>query len=127
MTEEQKQFKDLILADLKVVDDYYLSESKSLKLMAAYHMQQAIEKTIKLKAQLEGLYLWGHDIDVLINKCEEANVDINIPKFIKERADLISHWESECRYYPIKTVRRDSIKKAYDVTLDWLNRGESGE
>lgn len=126
MTSEQKQYKELILADLSIVEEYYASDNKSMKLLAAYHMQQAVEKTIKLKADLEGLNLWGHDIDVLIHKCEENNINIRIPNYIKTHADQISHWESECRYYPIKTVRRDSLKKTLDVTTVWLDKGESG-
>ena len=126
MTSEQKQYKELILADLRIVAEYYNSESKSMKLLAAYHMQQAVEKTIKLKASLEGLNLWGHDIDVLINKCEESHINIKVPRYIKEKADQISHWEAECRYYPIKSVRRDSLKKTLEVTKVWLSRGESG-
>lgn len=59
MDKEQKQYKALIRADLKIVSTYANSDDKALRLQAAYHMQQAIEKTIKLKAEIEGLSLWG--------------------------------------------------------------------
>ena len=49
MTKEQKKYKALILADLKLVANYYNSEDKALRLQAAYHMQQAIEKQLNLK------------------------------------------------------------------------------
>ena len=125
MTKEQKKYKALILADLKLVANYYNSEDKALRLQAAYHMQQAIEKTIKLKAEIEGLNLWGHDIEKLIKNCKDKGVDISVPDHIAAKADAITRWEAECRYYPVKVVRKDSIKKAYDITVEWLNSGKT--
>lgn len=123
MNKEQKQYKALIRADLHLVSEHWDSDDKALRLQAAYHMQQAIEKTIKLKAEIAGLNLWGHDIDVLIKKCDDAGVNIGVPKIIREKADMYTHWEAECRYYPIKVVRKDSIKKVYDIVMKWLEEG----
>lgn len=123
MTREQKQYKAMILADLHLVSQNWNSDDKALRLHAAYHMQQAIEKTIKLKAEIAGLNLWGHDIDVLIKRCDDAGVDIAIPRIIREKADMYTHWESECRYYPIKVVRKDSIKKVLNIVVHWLEEG----
>lgn len=53
MTKEQKQYKGLIKADLKLALDNYDDKDKAVRLQAAYHMQQAIEKTIKLKAEIQ--------------------------------------------------------------------------
>lgn len=125
MDKEQKAYKSLIMADLKIVSNYWNSDDKSLRLQAAYHIQQAIEKTIKLKAELKGLNLWGHDIDVLIERCSREGIDIGVPKDIVDKASMYTRWEAECRYYPIKVVRKDSIKKAYDITLQWLNDGDT--
>ena len=125
MTREQKLFKALIKADLKLVIENYQDSDKAIRLQAAYHMQQAVEKTIKLKAGSEGLNLWGHEIDVLIKKCDDYNIEIGIPKLIRDKADVISHWKAECRYYPVTVVRKDSIKKVYDVTLEWLESGNT--
>lgn len=127
MTKEQKQYKALIKADLLIVNNYADSDDKALRLQAAYHMQQAIEKTIKLKAEIKGVNLWGHDIDILIKKCKDAGIDIEIPKLIEEKADMITQWEAECRYYPVKVVRRDSIKNAYDTLVEWLESGETSK
>lgn len=125
MTKEQKQYKSLIMADYKLAIQYYDSDDKALRLQAAYHTQQAIEKTIKLKAEIQGLNLWGHEIDLLIKKCDDACIDIGIPAMIRRKADIYSHWEAECRYYPVKVVRRDSIKNALDMVIDWLNSGDT--
>jgi len=125
MTKEQKQYRGLIRADLKIALDNYESSDKAMRLQAAYHMQQAVEKTIKLKAEICGLNLWGHDIDILIKKCDDNSVDISIPKYIRDHADMITHWEAECRYYPVKTVRKDTIKRVYDITQQWLSEGNT--
>ena len=125
MTREQKLYKALIKADLKLVTENYQDADKAIRLQAAYHMQQAVEKTIKLKAGIEGLNLWGHEIDVLIKKCDDNNINIDIPKLIRNKADVISHWEAECRYYTVTVVRKDSIKKVFDVTLEWLESGNT--
>jgi HEPN domain-containing protein len=125
MTKEQKLYKALILADLRLVVENYADDNKAIRLQAAYHMQQAVEKTIKLKAELEGLTLWGHDIDVLLKRCDDSGVSIDVPKYIRDKADIITHWEAECRYYPITVVRKDSIKKTYDVLVEWLGQGKT--
>lgn len=125
MTKEQKQYRGLIRADLKLAAENYDNNDKAVRLQAAYHMQQAVEKTIKLKAEIEGLNLWGHDIDILIKECDDAGVDIHVPQYILEHSDMITHWEAECRYYPIKAVRRDVIKRVYEATKQWLNSGNT--
>lgn len=37
MTKEQKLYKGLILADLKITESYYGDKDKALRLQAAYH------------------------------------------------------------------------------------------
>lgn len=125
MNKAQKQYKLLIKADLSIVGQYVDSDDKALRLQAAYHMQQAIEKTIKLKAELKGIHLWGHDIDILLKKCADAKIDIQAPALIRSKADVYTQWEAECRYYPVKVVRKDTIKKAYDVLVTWLESGDT--
>ena len=80
MTKEQKLYKALIYADLKIVEKIYDDNDKAMRLQAAYHMEQAIEKTIKLKAEIEGVNLWGHDIDVLLRECDQEGIQIDVPK-----------------------------------------------
>ena len=121
MTREQKLFKALIKADLRIVETFYNDEDKALRYQAAYHMQQAVEKTIKLKAELQDLNLWGHDIDKLIIECDDAKIDIGIPKYIRKKSVDITQWEAECRYHPVKVVRRDTIKKVFDIVSVWLD------
>ena len=125
MNKEQKLYKALIKADIKIASDYYDSSDKYLRLQAAYHVQQAVEKTIKLKAEIEGLNLWGHDIDVLIKKCDDGTIEICVPAYIRNKADQITRWEAECRYYPVRVVRKDSIKRVCDEVNLWLDQGKT--
>ena len=122
-----KLTKGLIRADIiaakQAIAFFEEKKVKDIKNIAAYHLQQAIEKTIKLKAEIAGLSLWGHDIDVLLKKCDDNNIDIGVPKYIRDKADVITHWEAECRYYPIKVVRKDTLQKTYDIALEWLDTG----
>lgn len=125
MTDEQKKLKAMILADLKLALVGGGSDDKYERLLGAYHVQQAIEKTIKLKAGIEGLNLWGHDIDHLLNECEKANIDIKAPAKIRQNAVMYTSWEADCRYYPSKIIRKDSIFAAHRVTMEWLQSGDT--
>ena len=51
--------------------------------------------------------------------------EINIPAYIRNKADQITGWEAECRYYPVKIVRKDSIKRVCDEVKLWLDQGKT--
>lgn len=123
MTKDQKLSKLMILADLKFVFAHANSDDKMERLLSAYHMQQAIEKTIKLKLSILGYNRWGHDIAVLIHFCDINNINIGIPSLIRKNAHMYTRWEASTRYYPTTMVNRNSIWAAYRVTVTWLNSG----
>lgn len=117
-------FRLLIMDDLNLAYRGAMSNNKASVLNGAYHAQQAIEKTIKLKVSVKyGKNLWGHKIEDLIADCNKRNFNINVPYIIRKRADLYSKWEAQCRYYPQTVVRRDSILAAVRVCYEWLNGG----
>lgn len=125
MTKEQLNIKGLIKADLKIATDNADSIVKAEKLMAAYHTQQAIEKTIKLKASVLGINLWGHDIRKLLDECGKMGIldCLEVPKLIKKNADMYTKWEADSRYYPSTAVNRNSIWAAVRVCGEWLESG----
>lgn len=127
MTKEQKLYKGIIRADLMIVKNYANSDDKAERLLAAYHMQQAVEKTIKLKAELVGMNLWGHDISKLIQDCKRYNIynKVCVPKYIEDRQVMITKWEANCRYYPMTAIRRDSVMGVYRACSNWLNSGDT--
>lgn len=120
---EQRKYKLLIESDLKIVTMLFKSESKSDRLLAAYHMQQAIEKSIKLDASRFNLNLWGHNIVRLIYECRQHGVYdyMCIPSEIERKAQMYTSWEANCRYNPSTIVRSDSIAKAYRLCRTYLD------
>lgn len=121
MTKDEKRFKLLIMADLRVAKKLILSDNKYDRLIAAYHIQQAIEKTIKLVAVMNGINLWGHDIEYLINECDkQGEKNIYIPELIRSKAGTYTEWEADCRYYPSKVVYKKTLLAAYQCIEEWL-------
>lgn len=118
-------YRAIIISDLNLAFKGANSGVKSDKTLGAYHMQQAIEKTIKLKAELKGLNLWGHNIMFLIRECEKYNLDIGVPSLIKKNALMYTNWEAGCRYMPLRVVNKNSILAAYRECLNWLNSGDT--
>ena len=37
------------------------------------------------------------------------------------------NWEADCRYYPMKVVRKTSINAAYKVIKQWLESGDTAD
>ena len=65
----------------------------------------------------DGTHPWGHDISKLVLQCKQMN--INVPEYIIEKADVFSSWEADTRYEASIVVRKDTIKKAMDVVREW--------
>lgn len=110
----------LAKADIKTAEMCVDHKDKLVKLHAAYCTQQAIEKTLKYLLSLhanDGTYPWGHDIRKLVLQCEQMN--IQMPAYIVEKADVFSSWEADTRYETSLIVRKDTIKKAMDIVKEW--------
>ena len=130
MTLQQKKYKLLIMADIRIVDNYLKdkdNEDKSMKLIASYHTQQAIEKTIKLKAEIKGVNLWGHNIKRLLDDCKRYGIinDLDVPLLIVRNANMYTGWEANSRYYPTTTVNVKSIEAAIRECKGWLASGDT--
>jgi len=120
----QLQYRLMILDDLNLAYRGATANNKASVLNGAYHAQQAIEKTIKLKVSVKyGKSLWGHRIEDLIRECKKGNYNIGIQYEISKRAKMYSSWEARCRYYPQTIVKRNSILLATKLCYNWLNSG----
>lgn len=106
-------------ADLKTAKKLVDSDDKYEKHIAAYHTQQAMEKTLKYLAAEKGKNLWGHDITKLIVQCKQLG--IVVPDLIDKNSAAYTEWEVVSRYYPRKAIRRDSIAKAIKAVDEWIN------
>ena len=50
-------------------------------------------------------------------------MNINVPEYIVEKADIFSSWEADTRYEASIIVRKDIIKKSRDVVKEWHSQG----
>lgn len=123
---EMLAFRAIIIDDLNLAYRGAMSDNKATKNNGAYHAQQAIEKTIKLKVLLyNGMVLWGHNIYQLVKYCDVNKIQINIPSLIRKNCNMYTSWEANCRYYPTTVVNRNSLLAVYRVCSEWLNSGNT--
>lgn len=89
------------LANLKLakIITYKYPEDEELITIAGYHIQQALELAIKHVLSLNGVpNQKTHDIDQLIVYAESNEIELYLPNELRERADIISQWETKTRY-----------------------------
>lgn len=125
MTKQELRYRSGIMVDLEIAESGMDAEEKAERALSAYHADQAIERTLKLKALIKGMNLSGHNIKEMIKECDSKGIDISIPKIVRKKADMYTSWEYECRYNPKKRVLRKSIREACRVCREWLNSGDT--
>ena len=99
---------------------------KEIKNQTAYHLQQAIEKLIKIQVYYSGVdynrkSMYVHNISALVSYVESLNIDAYIPAEVSNNAIIISDWEASGRYDLHFSVRIDTLEKYYNVILEWYN------
>ena len=116
---------DLIAAG-HAIAEYENGGIKDIKNIAAYHLQQATEKIIKLQIyakvnnpDLNKLYT--HNIEKLIVYADSLKSGIQIPQFIRDRRLEITEWEAGSRYDLGFSIRIDVLKRAQNEIQKWLN------
>ncbi len=78
-----------------------------------YHIQQSIELAIKHIFSLHGIsFQKTHDLDQLIVMAENNNIDLHLPEYLKDKADVISLWKTKTRYTIGFKVELRRIEKA---------------
>ncbi len=91
---------------------------------SAYHVQQAVEKTLKGILELSGIDVSykqyrTHDIDLLISFVPK---DKEIPEIIQERAFKITKWAVESRYNVNYRVSLKELHLVYEACSEWLEQ-----
>jgi len=65
--------------------------------VAAYHIQQAVEKAVKFDMQMSGIkYNNTHDMDLLWNTA--ANGGVVLPSWIYDNIDILNSYATKTRY-----------------------------
>lgn len=87
-----------IIAAKQAIDYFNIHGNKDIKNIAAYHLQQAVEKLIKYQiyessAKINNAKMYTHNIEGLIAYSESLGIDIVIPKLIKDNSLIITKWE----------------------------------
>ena len=118
----------LIKADLiaarQAIEYYDKHEAKDIKTIAAYHIQQAAEKLIKIQiyagsAPVDHTKLYTHNLEKLIGYAETLQVDLLLPKFIRDNSLILTDWEAGSRYDLRFRIRIDTLRKALNETDKW--------
>lgn len=120
--------KGIIRADLvaaRQAIEYFQDKGiRDIKNIAAYHLQQAAEKLIKIQiyksvSDVNNSQMYTHNLDRLILYAESGGIRIHVPDYIREHSVQISDWEAGSRYDVGFSIRIDTLKKAYDVISRW--------
>ena len=119
----------VVLADIVVVSKLLAeiesgNNNKYLKSNAAYHVQQATEKMIKIQIYQSGKTyqnhaVYTHNLVQLAQYAESIGVILNMPRYIADNLVLITSWEVRGRYDMHLSVRRDRLKRCLEVIEMW--------
>lgn len=119
---------DLFIAGATIVEVKQRTpkEGKYLKGQAAYHLQQAAEKLIKIQIyyavqQPDPRKLYKHAINELINYAQSLGINVIIPKYIEDKKLVLSSWEADGRYDVHMTVKITQLEKAYEEIKAWCD------
>ncbi len=120
--------KGLIKADIiaarQAIEYFEQKQIKDIKNVAAYHLQQAVEKILKYQIYKSGIRIDNHrmhrhDIRMLLDYAEEENVQMIVPDYVQKHANSITEWEAGSRYDIGFSVRIDVLKKCYEIVKEW--------
>ena len=113
-----------IIAARQSVDYYNEHKIKDIKNIAAYHLQQATEKLIKIQIyakakDFNNVSLYTHNIEKLIAYAQSLQIDLLIPKYIEDNSLVITSWEAGSRYDITFQIRIDSLNKTLAEVESW--------
>lgn len=97
----------------KLIRNSIQSEDEEMIVMVGYHLQQAVELSVKFSLEMNGIeYPNVHRIEDLLKIAKVNNVDLHINEYIKEHDALLSSWEANTRYIIGYLAELEKIDKA---------------
>lgn len=117
-------YADILMVKHALQDYKENPKIKDIKNMAAYHIQQAVEKLIKYQIyqtsqQVNNRQLYTHNIGVLIEYAKKENLRIVIPQYVERNCEIITKWEAGSRYDLHFSVRIDTLEKMLSIVEQW--------
>ena len=114
-----------IIAAKQAIEYFEANGNRNIKNVAAYHLQQAAEKLIKIQiyancSNINNSQMYTHNLERLILYADSSGVALIIPDYIREHSLQITDWESGSRYDVGFSVRIDTLKKTYEVLSKWV-------
>lgn len=115
-----------IIAAKQAIAYYKNHKLKDIKNIAAYHLQQATEKLIKIQiysksTNYNNASLYTHNIEKLIAYGKSLNIDLFVPDYIDTNSLVITNWEAGSRYDIGFQVKIASLDKTIDVIEQWYD------
>lgn len=90
-----------------------LSSDEAYLNYVGYHIQQAVELSMKFILEENGIeYKYSHDIEQIIQLAQENNVDLFVTDYIYDKAEMFSSWEAKTRYIKNYKLERNKVSKA---------------
>ena len=107
----------------------YFEENKirDIKNIAAYHIQQSMEKLIKIQVyrkatKYDNHKMFNHNLEKLTLYAETLQIDILVPKYVRDNSLVITDWESGSRYDVGFSIRIDTLKRAVSEAEAWYEK-----
>lgn len=89
--------------------------------MAGYHLQQALELTLKYLLEQYGVeYPKTHDIDQLIRLGNENGAELHLTEYVEDHAEMFSQWEVKSRYVIGYAIEAKKVSRALDEVDEYL-------
>ena len=116
---------DIIAAEQAV--DYYIEHNaKDIKNIAAYHLQQATEKLIKIQIyaktdSFNNVSMYAHNIEKLIAYAQSLNIELVVPKYVEDNSLIITSWEAGSRYDVGFQIRIDTLNRMLYEIKNWYD------
>lgn len=115
-----------IIAAGQAIDYYNSKHIKDIKNIAAYHIQQAAEKLLKIQIYVmsdhyDNAAMFNHNLDKLILYAESLDIQIVIPQYIADNSGEITSWEAGSRYDVGFKIRIDVLQRALTEVEKWYS------
>ena len=116
---------DIIAAEQAI--DYFKSHNvKDIKNIAAYHLQQATEKLIKIQIYAKAdvfnnVSMYTHNIEKLIAYAQSLSIDFYVPRYVEDNSLVLTNWEAGSRYDVGFQIRIDTLNKMLGEIKKWYD------